>query len=108
READALYQRVLRAPEGGAAAYVAQVASASLHLEHLGDPRGALRLYRSALRAQPAGPLAEEVRSGIAEACRATGDRPAEAQALRDLLTHHPGSLLRGRAEERLRALAGP
>lgn len=108
RDADALYQRVLLRHPGSPAAYVAQLASASLRLEHLRDPRGARRLYEAALRTRPAGALSEEARLGLAEACRALHARDAEAQALRDLLSAHPGTLHRRQAEARLRALQAP
>lgn len=104
-EADALYQRVLRAHPGGAAAYFAGVASAALHLEQLGDARGALRLYQGALRTRPGGTLDDEARRGVAEACRALGDGPCERRALGDLLRLHPDSPLRRGAEARLREL---
>lgn len=108
RDADALYQRVLLRHPGTPAAYVAQLASASLRLEHLRDPRGARRLYEAALRTRPAGPLSEEARLGLADACRALHARDAEAQALRDLLSAHPDTLHRRQAEARLRALQAP
>lgn len=105
KAADALYQRVMRKHAGTSAAYVATIASASLHLDHLRDGRGALKLFRKALEAKPRGYLAEEARSGIAEAYRALGNTEAEAKALQDLLDHHPDSPLRGRAQDRLRSL---
>jgi tetratricopeptide (TPR) repeat protein len=108
READALYQRVLQRHPGTPASYVAQLASAALRLEHLRDPRGARRLYEAALRTHPAGALSEEARLGLAESCRALQARDAEAQALRDLISAHPGSLHRRQAEARLRALQAP
>jgi tetratricopeptide (TPR) repeat protein len=106
RQAERTYARVMREHAQTSAAYVAAVASASIRLEKLGDPRGALRLYRRALRDEPRGPLSEEARFGMAEAHRALGDHAAEAAALRELLARHPDSPLRPRAEARLRGLA--
>jgi hypothetical protein len=104
--ADRLYRAVSRRFPGSDAAVVAVVASASLHLERLGDAAGALRDYRHALAAQPTGPLAEEARWGIAEAERALGDGAAEGEALRDFLAHHPGSALAPAARRRQAELA--
>ncbi|MGD8863178.1 MAG: tetratricopeptide repeat protein, partial [Myxococcales bacterium] len=106
--AERLYSRAMRRAADPDDAYVATVAAAGLRLEHTGSPRGALALYRRALRARPTGPLSASVRHGIAEAHRALGDREAEAQALRELVARHPGHLLTPRAEARLRALASP
>lgn len=105
REAEAAYRAVLRAAPGGDDAYAAAIAAASLDLEHLGNPRGALRLFRDALAARPSGALAEEARYGIAEAYRALGDTAAEGRALRDFVAAHPGAAMRPRAEARLREL---
>jgi len=105
REAAALYERVRAEHEGTTAAYVATVAAASIHLEHLNGARRALTLYRAAMRARPNGYLAEEARHGIAEAHRARGARQAEADALAEFLAEHPESPLRERAEDRLRQI---
>lgn len=106
READALYQQVLRSGPRSDAAYVARLASAALRLEHLRDARGALRLYDEALRLRPHGSLALEARRGVVECYRALGDRAAERRALRDLLEAQPDPDLRAWAEARLRTLA--
>lgn len=97
KEADALYARVVDEHAGTAAAQIALVASATLHLEHLEDPRGAVKRFQKAL----AGPVAEEARYGLAEAYRALGDDAAEAAALTDFLRHHPDSPLAERARKR-------
>ncbi|MET0342524.1 MAG: hypothetical protein ABW252_16080 [Polyangiales bacterium] len=102
QRADDAYTRALRAAPHSQTAYVAQVASASVRLEHLHDPRGALRRYRAALRAHPGGPLNEEILFGIAEAERARGDRGAEQAALHAFLRAHPGSPLAAQARARL------
>ncbi len=106
RGADTLYRAVCRRFPDSAAAVVAGVASASLHLEQLGDAAGALRDYQRALAAQPSGPLAEEARWGIAEAERGLGAAAAEREALHDFLVHHPGSALAPAAKRRQAELA--
>ncbi len=106
READALYRRVARDFAGQSEASVAEVASATLHLEHLGDAAGARAGYRRALALRPAGVLAEEARWGLIECARVLGEPDAERAALRDFLARHPGSALAAAAERRLRALA--
>jgi hypothetical protein len=101
READALYARVVSAAPAELAQQTALVASASLHLEHLGDPTGAIRRFRAALAAGPRDALAEDARWGLAEAARATGDAAAEAHALDDFLAHHASSPRAARARVR-------
>lgn len=101
-EADRLYDAVAGRFPGSEAAVVASVSSGSLRLNHLGDAAGALEAYQRALEAQPAGPLAEEARWGIAEARRDLGDAPGEAAALRDFLEHHPRSPLAPAVRHRL------
>ena len=89
---------------GTATAYVARVAAASLRLDHLGDPAGALALYRGALAG---GALGEEALLGTARCHRALGDRASEAATLRRLLAAHPRSLLAAQASARLAELEG-
>jgi len=101
RTADALYARVVAGPHADLAVQAALVASASIHLEHLGDPAGAIRRFRAALAAGPGDALAEDARWGLAESTRATGDRAAEAAALDDFLAHHAGSPRAARARAR-------
>jgi tetratricopeptide (TPR) repeat protein len=107
REAEALYQRVIRANPKAMAAYVARVASGSLRLEHLGDARGALRQFQEAQRLQPQGVLSHEASHGLVEAWRALGDRAQEARALEQFLAMHPDSPLEAAARKRLRELTG-
>lgn len=106
READELYRSVVARFAATDAAVVAQIASAALHLQHLGDARGALAAYRHALAARPTGTLGEEARYGIAEAQRALGDVDAESRALVEFLDHHPRSALAPAARRRLGELA--
>ena len=101
RESDALYARVVQRAPDSLAAQTALIASGSLRLEHLGDPKGAARRFRRALALAPAGPLAEEARWGLAEAARAMRDTAAEAAALDDFLAHHARSPLAQRAKAR-------
>jgi len=108
RGADALYRRVARGGGGdGLAAQTALVASAELHLEHLGDPAGAARRFRAVLAGGPDAALAEDARWGLAESARVAGDAAAERRALDDFLAHHPASARAERARTR-RAALGP
>jgi tetratricopeptide (TPR) repeat protein len=106
RDADALYRRVMVRHKGSDASVFAAVASAALHLDRLGDPAGALRRYRRALRVQPSGALAEEARWGVAESLRAVDDTDAEAEALRAFLASHRDSVNAPAAQRRLSEIA--
>jgi tetratricopeptide (TPR) repeat protein len=105
READDVYQEVARRYPKSGAAHVALTASGALHLEHLGDPRGARVLFQRALAADADGPLAGEARWGLARAARALGDEAGERRALEELLARHPDSPHRERAKQRLAEL---
>jgi hypothetical protein len=105
KDADALYRRVLKQYPRSDASIVAEVASATIHLEHLGDAPGALAGYRRALAARPSGALGEEARWGIAEAFRAVGDAKGEAFALRVFIDTHPRSAMAPLAKKRLSEL---
>jgi hypothetical protein len=102
-----LYEKTVRMFPGGAEAYSATVAAGMLHLDQLGDPKGALALFSSAIRARPRGSLAEEARWGAIQSHRALGDRIAEKAALQEFVTSYPQSLLALRAIARLRELRG-
>ena len=93
-----------RAASAGARA-AAALAAADLRLNQLSKPRGALALFERVLALEPAGPLAEQARHGIAESQRALGDRAREAAAWRAFLRAHPGSRMRPQAEARLSVL---
>jgi tetratricopeptide (TPR) repeat protein len=71
-------------------------------LEHLGDPKGALRLYQSALRASS---LSAEAELGIANSYRALGDRDGEIRTLERLVIAYPNAAFREQVEARLRTL---
>jgi tetratricopeptide (TPR) repeat protein len=77
--AAALYERVVGSQADES--YAAMIALASLRLEHLGDPRGALALYERALAARPNGALSVQAEAGAARCRRTLGDethaRPA-------------------------------
>jgi hypothetical protein len=105
RESDALYARVVKRAPGTLGAQTALVASGSLHLEHLGDPRGAAVRFKRALAIAPDAAMAEEARWGLAEAARARGDAAGEAKALDDFLAHHPDSPLAPKARARRQEL---
>lgn len=100
--ADEAYSRAVHGAPHSHSAYVAQVASAAVRLEHLHDARGALSRYRAALKQHPTGPLGEEIHYGIADAYRTLGDRAAEREALQLFLREHPGSALAAQARARL------
>ncbi|MBN9164456.1 MAG: tetratricopeptide repeat protein [Myxococcales bacterium] len=70
--AAALYERVLGSQVDES--YAATVALASLRLEHLGDPRGALALYERALSSRPGGALSVQAQAGAARCRRVLGE----------------------------------
>ncbi|MCP3100581.1 tetratricopeptide repeat protein [Myxococcus sp. K15C18031901] len=107
KQAEAVYQRVIRAQPRAMSAYVARVASGSLRLEHLRDARGALRQFETALRTWPGGVLEQEARQGITEAHRVLGNAAEERQALEEFLSHHPDSPHAVAARARLREISG-
>lgn len=107
-DADLLYRTVISRFPSTDAAVVSEISSATLHLQQLADPTGALASYRLALKARSSGPLAEEARWGVAEAQRSLGDAQAEAEALGQFLELHPRSALAETARRRLAELKRP
>lgn len=107
REAEQTYQRVYLQYPGSMSAYVARVAAASIQLEHLGDARGALRLYRQAVASRPGGALEIEARQGIARSWRRLGDRKREKEALGELLEKDASGPAAEQARRRLEVMAG-
>lgn len=105
RSADEVYGAVIERFPGSDAAVVAQVVSATLHINQLKDARGALEGYRRALAVRPTGALAEEARWGIAAALRVLGDREGELNALREFLDRHAVSALAPGARRRMAEL---
>ncbi|MGD8859459.1 MAG: tetratricopeptide repeat protein [Myxococcales bacterium] len=88
RDAERAYLRAVRRAPGSPVAHVARVAAADLRRERLGDPRGALQLYRRALGA--GGALAVEAHRGVALSQRALGHHDGERRALQALLEAQP------------------
>jgi tetratricopeptide (TPR) repeat protein len=105
KEAARAYERVIAVHPGSSEAYAAAVAAADLHLEQLGDPRGASRLYRAALARNAQGPLGEQALWGSARCAQALGDRDGERRALQDYLTRYPAGLFEPAARSRLSEL---
>jgi tetratricopeptide (TPR) repeat protein len=101
-EAERTYAQVASSYGGTSQGPVAALAAASLRLEHLGDPRGALRLYQTARRVSS---LAAEAELGIANSYRALGEREAEIGALRRVVSAYPQAMFREQAAARLKAL---
>ena len=101
-EAERAYANIARHYGASAQGPVAALAAASLRLEHLSDPRGALRLYQSAKKAPS---LSAEAELGVANCYRALGDREAEIAALRRVTAAHPEALFHDRAVRRLQTL---
>jgi hypothetical protein len=106
QQAAAIYTLVYQRSPGSLSAYVAEVAAASIELEHLAHASRARRLFERALQAQPAGALDLEARQGLALALRDLGDARGETAALRELVARHAGSPAAKRAELRLQELA--
>jgi hypothetical protein len=102
QEAERAYARVARSRPVRSESGVAALAAASLRLEHLGDPAGALRLYESVVRQ---GVLVEESLLGIARCHRALGDTTREIQTLKSLIARRPQPVIRDEAQRRLSAL---
>lgn len=88
-------------------AYAAQIAAASIELEHLGKPLHARKLFESALAAQPRGALDLEARQGLALSLRDLGRDRDEAAVLRGLIRSHGETPAARRAEARLKELTG-
>jgi hypothetical protein len=84
-------------------ASVASLAAASLRLEHLADPAGALQLYKSLTRVSA---LGVEALYGVARCHQALGDKSAEIAALHNVIAAYPTSLQADRARERLQQIA--
>jgi tetratricopeptide (TPR) repeat protein len=99
QEAEAMYREVATNFPSAPEAYVASMAAAALRLEHLGDPAGALGLYRSLARG---GSLGVEAMFGIARCHRALGEAAAEKAALEAVVSAYPTSLQADRARQRL------
>jgi tetratricopeptide (TPR) repeat protein len=108
RGAERTYLRAVAANPRGLTAYTARVAAAGLRLERFDDARGALQLYKEALRAQPAGSLTPEIHEGMAHAYRALGRAADERSALEALLSDQASGPAAERARARLQVLDAP
>jgi tetratricopeptide (TPR) repeat protein len=86
-------------------AYAAQVAAASIELEHLGKPDHARKLFESALRSHPKGALDLEARQGLSLSLHDLGRDRDEVNSLRALIRDHGESPAARRAEARLKEL---
>jgi tetratricopeptide (TPR) repeat protein len=86
-------------------AYAAQVAAASIELEHLGKPDHARKLFESALRSHPKGALDLEARQGLSLSLRELGRDRDEVSSLRALIRDHGESPAARRADARLKEL---
>jgi tetratricopeptide (TPR) repeat protein len=87
-------------------AYAAQVAAASIELEHLRKPEHARKLFESALQGHPRGALDLEARQGLSLSLRDLGRDRDEASSLRALIRDHGESPAARRAEARLKELS--
>jgi tetratricopeptide (TPR) repeat protein len=99
KDAEAAYVGIAKRFTGASEAEVASLAAATLRLEHLADPEGALRLYESVARG---GRLNVEALFGVARCQRALGNQPAEQAALSKVIEQAPQSLQADRARPRL------
>jgi tetratricopeptide (TPR) repeat protein len=107
REAEQTYRRVYMLYPNSSSAYVAAIAAASIRLERLNNPRGALSLYTEAMSVEPNGSLDIEARLGIARSWQALGDRKHEIETLRALLRKYSSGPMVQRARERLEVVSG-
>jgi hypothetical protein len=76
-----------------------------LLLDHLADPRGALRLFNTYLLRTSSGSLVQEASWARIRALRRLGRRGLERSALRAFLRGYPKAVQRRQAEARLRSL---
>ncbi len=107
KQAEQTYGKVYLQYPGSMSGYVARVAAASIRLDHLGDARGALRLYREAVASRPGGALEVEARQGIARSWRRLGDREREREALGELLKKDASGPAAEQTRRRLEVIAG-
>lgn len=103
--ASEVYALVYERHPGSIAAYTAEVARATIELEHRGNPQKARALFARALAQHPNGALDIEARQGLALALRDLGDAAAEARALQGLVRVHADSPAAERARARLSEL---
>jgi TolA-binding protein len=97
------YQTLIRYYPRSNEARTSLVSLAELQLNHLEEPRAALRLFSKYLK-KP-GPLAREALYGKAESYRALGNSQEEARILVDFLVTFPDGVYAKSARKRLKAL---
>jgi len=107
RDAEQTYYKVYKRYPGTMSAYVALVAAASIRLEHLDNPKGAIALYQYAIRSNPRGALDLEAHFGIAQSWRELGNRQQEISALETLLEKYQSGPTARNAQQRLEAIVG-
>jgi hypothetical protein len=100
------YQALISRFPVTAEASTAQLSLASIELDHLGQPTGALRNYNAHLAANPGGALAPEALFGKARALRRLGRAAEETTTLRELLARFPGAINAAQARLRLDELS--
>lgn len=104
-DAERTYREVARVAPRTMSSYVAGIAAASIRLEQMNDPRGALALFETALRTHPGGALEIEALEGSARASSKLGRRARERDYLEQLIRDYPGSAAAERAAARLAAI---
>ncbi|MBN1654833.1 MAG: tetratricopeptide repeat protein [Deltaproteobacteria bacterium] len=107
REAEQTYRRVCTIYPNSASAYVALIAAASIRLEKLNNPTGALALYNQAIASNPDGALDIEARMGVARSWQRLGNESREIESLRTLLRKYASGPIAQQAKRRLEVVAG-
>lgn len=105
-DAEQTYRRVSIIYPKSPSAYVALIAAASIRLEQLKDARGALALYKQAVRIDPNGALDIEARMGIARAFQRLGKREREIKSLRRFLQKYDSGPVAQQAKQRLEVIS--
>jgi len=100
--AAAAYGAIVDSHGGSTEARSAAISAATIRLDHLGDPRGALRMFDGYLARHGAGALAQEAAWGRCRALRALGREAEELRALEAFVAAYPGALEADRARSRL------
>ncbi|MCP4600976.1 MAG: hypothetical protein GY847_10705 [Proteobacteria bacterium] len=102
----ASYQKVTELYPNHVEASTVLLPLAQIELEHLGQPSRALRHYNLYYKRLPNGPLAQEAMYGICKALSVMGQKPREAEALREFLSRYPRSVYAPNAKMRLMKLS--
>jgi len=104
REAAAAYAHIVDVAPQSSESQAARVAAAQLRLDHLGDMRGAERLFREAT--QHGGPLIEEAAWGLVDVRRAQVDVEGERNAIAAYLARFPSGAMAPNGRARLAELS--